>query len=77
MKEKAEQLLRALVEAHADIRWPALYVFAIEAHRAGEALSGASLTEHLLDEGFSDAEQLGAEFDRYRELLTLYDRLRA
>jgi hypothetical protein len=79
MDDEAERLLRSLVEAHTDVRWPALYLLAIHAHRTGDPISGAILTVHLLDQGFPavDAEQFGAEFDRYRELLVLYDRLQA
>jgi hypothetical protein len=52
---------------------------AIHAHRTDEPISGSILTAHLLQQGFQalDAEQFGAEFDRYRELLKMYDRLMA
>jgi hypothetical protein len=51
---------------------------AIHAHRTANPISGSILTAHLLDQGFpaADAERLGTEFDRYRELLTMYDQLR-
>jgi hypothetical protein len=79
MEDEAERLLRSLVEAHTDVRWPALYLLAIHAHRTTEPISGSILTVYLVDQGFpaADAERFGAEFDRYRELLEMYDRLRA
>jgi hypothetical protein len=78
-EDEAERLLQSLVEAHTDVRWPALYLLAIHAHRTADPISGSILTANLLDQGFpaSDAERFGTEFDRYRELLTLYDRLKA
>jgi hypothetical protein len=78
MDDEAERLLRSLVEAHTAVRWPALYLLAIHAHRTADPISGSILTAHLLNQGFpaSDAERFGAEFDRYLELLSAYDRLR-
>ena len=78
MDDEAERLLRSLVEAHTDVRWPALYLLAIYAHRTAEPISGSILSAHLYNQGFpaTDAERFGAEFDRYRELLAMYDRLR-
>jgi hypothetical protein len=79
MDEKTRRLIRTVAQQHPAQRWPALYLLAIHAHRTDEPISGSILTAHLLQQGFqaSDAEQFGAEFDRYRELLKMYDRLMA
>jgi hypothetical protein len=79
MDAEGERILRSLAETHTDARWSALYLLAIHAHRTADPISGSILTAHLLDQGFpaSDAEQFGFEFDRYRQLLAVYDQLRA
>jgi hypothetical protein len=79
LEKKTQQLLRTVAEQHPSHRWPALHLLAIHAHRTVDPISGSILTVHLIDQGFpaADAERFGAEFDRYRELLMMYDRLRA
>ena len=78
MDQKAQRLLRTVADQHHTEQWPALYLLAIHAHRTAEPMSGSILTAYLIDQRFptSDAERFGAEFDRYRELLAMYDRLK-
>jgi hypothetical protein len=78
MDNKAEKLLRALAEKQKPNRWPALYQLAIHAHWYPKMISGPMVMSSLLALGTppSDAARIAEEFDRYKELLALYDRLR-
>jgi hypothetical protein len=78
MDDQAERLLRSILKAgkaETPYPWPALYLLALHAHRYSKDISGSILSSRLLANGFSPdlAERFGAEFDRYRELLTIYD----
>jgi hypothetical protein len=78
MDNEAEELLRSLAEKQQRNRWPALYLLAIHAHRYPKMISGPMLMASLLAQEIppSDAAQIAEEFDRYKELLALYDLLR-
>jgi hypothetical protein len=78
MDDQAERLLRSIVGAEQEERpypWPALYLLALHAHRYSHKISGSIVSDRLSAAGFprEQAERFGAEFDRYRELLTMYD----
>jgi hypothetical protein len=79
MDDQAKRLLHSMTkQAKADrpYPWPALYLLAMHAHRHCNDISGSMLSEWLIAAGFAEehAERFGSEFDRYRELLTMYDR---
>ena len=79
MDDQAERLLRSIADAakkDTPYPWPALYLLALHAHRHSTEISGSMLSSRLIAAGFppQQADHFGTEFDRYRELLILYDR---
>jgi hypothetical protein len=81
MDQEAERLLRLFAAAAtrpspSPQEWAEFFRFAMHVHCRALQVSPQMLAFRLMGRGFSQAqaERLAAEFDRYCQLLTLYDR---